>query len=46
MSVRIDFYAKELINYLKNMSKVPIESFNSKQEVYLDDKNSKFIKKI
>ncbi|MDW2928965.1 hypothetical protein R7X75_00775 [Mesomycoplasma ovipneumoniae] len=30
----------------RNANKVPIELFNSEQEVYLDDKNSKFIKKI
>ncbi|WP_044285820.1 hypothetical protein [Mesomycoplasma ovipneumoniae] len=30
----------------RNANKVPIELFNSEQEVYLDDKNSKFIKEI
>ncbi|UIF67336.1 hypothetical protein KUD10_01735 [Mesomycoplasma hyopneumoniae] len=34
------------IAWPKNISRVPIELFNSVQKVYLDDKNSKFIKKI
>lgn len=33
-------------NGITGPSTVPIEIFNSNQEVYLDDKNSKFIKKI
>ncbi|MDW2914528.1 hypothetical protein R7V41_03280 [Mesomycoplasma ovipneumoniae] len=33
-------------NSITSPNRIPIEIFNSKQEVYLDDKNSKFIKKI